>query len=316
MGLPEAERERQALEWVRCLADPHFAGWDKHMRWLEEDPLNAEAFDRIALEMEMATEGLPLAGPIPPAAPVANDNEALARRRRWRVGTSFGGVVAASVAALLFWPHHPQIEGGHFITTAPGVSREIAFADGTRVALNGASKLRIDDSRSLALVEGEAYFEVAHHADRPFRLQVGSRMIQDVGTAFDVSIAPETIRVSVREGAVAIDPGAGNVRLIAGQEARIGVGGDIVRTTVAQDRQVGGWRNGRLVYQEASWTEVVTDLTRALGVPVSLSPDMAVRRFTGVIVLDHDKSRTVRRLADVAGVSVVPEGQGWRLGPR
>jgi transmembrane sensor len=314
MTLTDTEREQQALDWVRRIADPLFSGWDEHLQWLEADSRNAEAFDRISLDMEMATEGLPAAGAVP-ASPVANDNEEPSRRR-WSLGMSVGGLVAAGFVALLLWPHHPASQGPRFITTMPGTSRDIALADGTKIALNGGSRLRIDDDRSLALIDGEGYFEVVHHADRPFRLQAGSRSIQDVGTSFDVSVAPQSMCVSVREGAVAIDPGGGNVQLTAGQEARIGAGGDIVRTTAAQNHAIGGWREGRLVYQEASWAEVAIDLNRALGVEVSLAPDMATRRFTGVIMLDRDRARTIRRLADVAGVSATPEGQGWRLARR
>ncbi len=315
MDLPDV-REQQALDWVRRIADPGFGDWTEHLRWLEADPRNAELFDRVSLEIEQATEGLPSAGPNPPAVPVANDNETRSVRRRWGLGASFTGLVAAGVAALLVWPHPASLDSGRIITTAPGTSREIALADGTRIALNGGSRLRIDNSRSLILMDGEAYLDVAHHADRPFRLQVGSNIIQDVGTSFDVAITPQLTRVSVREGAVAIDPEAENVRLDAGQEARIGAGGDILRTTVGQDHAIGSWREGRLVYQEASWTEVVTDLSRALGVPVSLAPDLAGRRFTGVIVIDRNSTRTIRRLADVANVSAIQKGQGWQLAPR
>jgi transmembrane sensor len=314
MSLPEAKREQQALDWVRRIADPAFTAWDVHMAWLEEDPRNAEAFDRVSLEMELATEGLPGAGPIPPAAPIANDNDLSRPGRRWRIGSAMGGLVAACAAAFLLWPH-PE-PGVRLITTAPGVPRDIALADGTKIALNGGGRMRIDGDRSVALLDGEAYFDVAHHVDHPFRLRVGSRVIQDVGTAFDVATSPQTIRLSVREGAVAIDPDTEDVRLTAGQEAKIGKGGEIVRTTVAQNDAVGGWREGRLVYREASWTEVVTDLSRALGVPVSASPEMAQRSFTGVIVLDRDRTRTVQQVASVAGVVAVREGQGWLLAPR
>lgn len=314
MSLPDIDRERQALDWVRRIADPTFSEWDAHLQWLEEDPRNAEIFDRVSLEIETATKELPAAGSIPPVPMVANDNDGTERRRRWAIGTASGGF-AAVAAALLLWPH-PDAGGSRLITTSPGVPRDIALADGTRIALNGAGRMRIDHDRSVALLDGEAFFQVVHHSDRPFRLQVGPRVIQDVGTAFDVAVSPGTTRISVREGAVAIDPEAENIRLVAGQEARIGTGGEIVRSTVQQNDAIGGWREGRLVYQEASWTEVVTDLSRALGVSVIADPRMEDRRFTGVILLDRDRSRTIRRVANVAGLSASREGEGWRLAPR
>jgi transmembrane sensor len=315
MSLPDIDRERQALDWVRRIADPAFSEWDAHLQWLEENPRNAELFDRVSLEIEAAAEGLPAAGPIPPAPVVENDNHGTERRRRWAIGTASGGFLAAAAAALLLWPH-PDAGGARLITTSPGVPRDITLADGTRIALNGAGRMRIDHDRSVALLDGEAFFQVVHHSDRPFRLQVGSRVIQDVGTAFDVAVSPGTTRISVREGAVVIDPEAENIRLAAGQEARIGTGGEIVRSTVQQANAISGWREGRLVYQGASWTEVATDLSRALGIPVTADSRMEDRRFTGVILVDRDRSRTIRRVANVAGLSASREGEGWRLAPR
>lgn len=314
MSLPDIDREQQALDWVRRIADPKFSAWDAHLQWLEEDPCNAEVFDRVSLEMEAATDGLPPAGSLPPAPAVANDNDGIARRRRWAIGTSAGGFIAAA-AALLLWP---QTDAGspRLITTSPGVPRDIALADGTKIALNGAGRMRIDNDRSVALLDGEAFFEVTHHNDHPFRLQVGPRVVQDVGTAFDVAISPDATRISVREGAVAIDPEAENIRLAAGQEARLGANGGIIRSMVPQSSAIGGWREGRLVYQGASWTEVVTDLSRALGVSVTADPRMEDRRFTGVIILDRDRSRTIRRVANVAGLSATRKGEGWLLAPQ
>ena len=316
MNSPETEREQQALDWVRRIADPGFTEWDRHILWLEQDYRNTEAFDRISLDMEAATVGLPAAGPYLRGIPVANDNGRGLPGRPWWVGTLVGGIAAAGLVALVLWPHHAASGSQQLITTLPGVSREIVLVDGSKVSLNGGSTLRIVDDRSLVLVDGEAYLEVVHHAADPFRLQAGGRIIEDVGTSFDVSVAPQVTRVAVHEGAVAIDPQLGNVRLTAGQEARIGADGDILRRTVAQDRGIGGWREGRLVYQEASWTEVVNDLNRSLGVRVSLAPGLAARRFTGVIMLDRDQAKTILRLANAAGISATRDGQGWRFDQR
>lgn len=315
MSLPENDREQQALDWVRRIADPEFGDWDAHMRWLEEDPANAEVFDRMSIEMEAATEGLDAAGPVAPSVPVANDNEMRGRRRRWAWGTGAGGLVAASLAAFLLWPQ-PQAGAGRLIATSPGVSRNIQLADGSRIALNGGGRIRIDSDRSATLLDGEAFFDVAHHRDRPFRLQVGARVVQDVGTAFDVATSSQATRIAVREGAIAIDPEAENIRLIAGEEARIGADGQIIRTTAPQIRAIGGWRDGRLVYQGATWTDVVTDLSRTLGVPVSAAPAMTGRRFTGVIILDRDQGLTIRRVATLGGVTAMRDGKGWLLAPR
>jgi transmembrane sensor len=316
MNSPDNQRNIQALEWARRIADPLFVDWAAHMRWLEDDARNAEAFDLACLDMEAATSQLAPAPSHSGAAAIANDNGAAGPSRHWWRTGAWGGLAAACAAGLLLWPRPvPQVDD-RAVITPPGVQRTVALADGSTVALNGSSRLRIGADRSVALIDGEGFFEVRHDATHPFTLKVGSTVIQDVGTAFDVSTSADVTRVAVREGAVAIDPQGQNLQLTAGQGARITADGAVTRAAVAQAADIDGWRRGRLVYQGASWSEVVIDLTRALGVDVSVAPGMAATRFTGVIIVDPDPNLTIRRLAAAADLTLVRQGHGWLLSPR
>src|SRR3546814_10056817 len=72
-----------------------------------------------------------------------------------------------------------------------------------------AYEMRISDWSSdvcssdlITLEEGEAWFQVAHDAHRPFVVDVGSVRIRAVGTAFSVRRNPEGVDVMVTEGVV------------------------------------------------------------------------------------------------------------------
>ncbi|MDB5738191.1 MAG: iron dicitrate transport regulator FecR [Sphingomonas bacterium] len=313
--------EREALDWARRVADPEFSDWEAHLHWLEQNAGHAEAFGRACLDMEAMTVDLAPAGR-PPAASMtlsANDNPvapARAHRPRWWFGAA-GGAIAASVAGLLLIsPRHPPA-AMRIIETAPGATRAITMADGTRITLNGGSRIEIaqGDTRGVAIVMGEGFFDVVHDDRRPFSVRAGDTLIRDVGTAFDVAVDTDTTRVAVREGEVAL--GADNaVRLKAGQGARIDRGGTIVRGAINDPASAGGWRQGRLVYRDALLADVAADLGRSLGAPVSFDPGIAARRFTGVIAIDADHDLTIRRLAASAGLAVSREGTGWHLALR
>ena len=87
---------------------------------------------------------------------------------------------------------------------------ELVLADGTKVWLNGGSGLKFParfeaGSRRVELA-GEAYFEVAKDAGRPFTVVTASAEIEVLGTSFDVnSYASETsIQTALLEGSVKI----------------------------------------------------------------------------------------------------------------
>lgn len=309
--------EEEALAWVRRIQDTDFADWAGHADWLEADPRHLEIFDRVSTLIEDATDGLAPAGLVPPVdrpEPVNDNPPITVVRRRW--GRAAGFAVAAGIVGLLIAPqlHHPAPAAETF-TTSPGQTRDIALADGTRIALNGDSNLRIDvaDPRVATLTHGEAYFEVVHDAARPFVVHVGGGTIRDVGTAFDVALDGSVAEVAVHEGAVEAGQPDRTMQLGAGQAARIAADGSTTLMAHVEPTSVGGWRSGRLSFRDAALDRVARDLSRSLGEPVTLDPTLSGRRFTGVVVLDADHDRVMRRLAGVMGLAVTRAGQGWRL---
>ncbi|MFX6838621.1 FecR family protein, partial [Acinetobacter baumannii] len=75
--------------------------------------------------------------------------------------------------------------------TRPGTTKELAFADGTRIDLNGQTALALDqaDPRAVRLEQGEARFAVQHGA-KPFTVQAGGFELRDLGTVFNVRLTP------------------------------------------------------------------------------------------------------------------------------
>ncbi len=312
-------REEEALAWVRRVEDTAFADWEAHADWLEADPRNLAMYDRVSALMDRATAGLAAAGSMPPRDELepVNDNTATpVARRRWRGAA--GLAVAAGIVGLLVAPQlHRAPAELETIATPPGQTRSLALADGTRVALNGDTRLRLDPAqpREVTLARGEAYFEVVHDPARPFIVHASGGAVRDVGTAFDVALDQGAAEVTVHEGAVLAGQDGQGTRLGAGQAARIGANGSTTMIARVEPIAVGSWRNGRLSFHDVSLERVVRDLSRSLGETVTLDPLLAGRRFTGVVILDADHERVVHRLAAVTGLAVARAGSGWRLSP-
>ena len=77
------------------------------------------------------------------------------------------------------------------LVTPRGSEYSLTLADGTQVWLNAASRLRFftsDRGRERRVwLEGEAYFEVAHDARRPFIVESGGQSIRVLGTRFNIN---------------------------------------------------------------------------------------------------------------------------------
>ncbi|WP_374944368.1 FecR domain-containing protein [Sphingomonas sp.] len=308
----ERQRENEALVWVARLHDPAFAEWDAHIAWLEADPLHAAALDRAEVRMEDATAGLGSARVMPIEA--ANDNPAVPATRGRGVLGAAAALAAAVVGAVLVTPGEQSEPPQRIVAqTQAGEHRTITLADGTTVALNGdtAISLTRGDARQVTVDRGEAFFTVVHDAARPFRVAVGDAVIQDVGTAFNVVSAQGDVEIAVRDGAVDYDADRTPVRVAAGKRLRVGDG---LAVTMPVDRSaVGGWRSGRLTYRDTAMTQVARDVARSIGEPVAVSPEVRMRRFTGVIAVNTNHRAMFERIGAVAGVRATHSSAGWRI---
>ncbi|MEI9987591.1 MAG: FecR domain-containing protein [Aliidongia sp.] len=101
------------------------------------------------------------------------------------------GGLATALIALAVLPER----GVH--TTGPGPrSRPSSWKTARHVWLNGDSRLKVDftaPTRHVVLERGEAFFKVAHDANRPFVVEADPRQIVVTGTEFDVRRAAESV---------------------------------------------------------------------------------------------------------------------------
>lgn len=302
--------DEQALDWVIRIRDPEFAGWDAFAQWLEQDPAHARAYDAMAAIDADLPALIPAASAIPSPA---NDVESVPGwRRPWRwVG---GGAVAAALVAVLSVGMFDRA-APYSIQTAAGEHREVTLDDGTRIALNGGSTLRLDhnDARFAALDRGEAVFTVTHDVKNPFRLHVGQAILEDAGTVFNVTRDAGITRVGVAEGAVIYNPGFEAIHLPAGRALRANDSDSQIAVRSISPKQVAGWQSGHLSYEDTAVSDIASDFARNLGIRVTVAPAVATARFTGTFALNRDASGFFATAAPLMGLSAVRQADGWLL---
>ncbi|MGE9764122.1 FecR family protein [Pseudomonas sp. PDM20] len=232
--------------------------------WLAEDPAHASAYREIE---QLWSDLDQLRRP------------AIAPRRGFSL--PWRGLAAASVfcAALLL---ANDFSGGRLAdpqrvqSTAPGEQREVTLVDGTRVFLAADSTLRVDYSegwRDVRLLRGEAYFEVTHDADRPFRVTAGESRVRVLGTGFDVHREGDGLTVAVRHGKVALQAqlaAPGEQTLTAGDRARLSSGAGEAQVDRVPVAAIAAWRDGMLAFRNQPLGALVDELSQYRAAPIRL----------------------------------------------
>ncbi|MFT4045629.1 MAG: FecR domain-containing protein [Solimonas sp.] len=238
----------------------------------EDAPAPADRLSEQALARHR--EALRERFPLPPARP---------HRRRAAAVTTL--LLVLTGAALWCDPayRHERYE------TAIGEQRRLALRDGSTVTLDTGSRLELSwhlRSRR-AVLDGQALFDVARAAWRPFRVAAGDARVRVVGTAFNVREADggASTLVTVLRGRVAVRAaadGGDELLLGIGERARVRAGQVSAEARVDTARGL-PWTQGRLVFERTPLRDVLAEIQRYRRAPLTLTePRLGALPLSGV----------------------------------
>lgn len=273
----------KAAAWHARLDAPDM-DWAAFGAWLDADPANRAAYDRIALlDADIIAAAPAIAAHLP-----ANDEPDAVTTPRRRILWLVGGGAAAMLAIALALPSmivHPPAPRD--IATGADETRGLTLTDGSSIRIDRASRLRVTDGESpvVEVARGTANFSVRHDPARSFTVRAGGYEVRDVGTRFDVSASNDAVVVAVAEGAVSVArSGQGDgVPVAAGQRLDLAAGA--AQRSRVDPATVGGWSSGRLVYDNAPLALVAGDISRYAGARLVVDPSAADMRFSGVLTI-------------------------------
>jgi transmembrane sensor len=231
--------------------------------------------------------------------------------RRSRRAFATGAVLAmAAVVTLVLAAPSLLIRLQADFRTETGESRVVTLADGTSVDLSADSAIDVDltqEGRHVRLLAGQAFFDVAHDAKRPFTVDAGNARVVVLGTAFDVALDEEATTVQLARGVVGIsgDGGKRGVSEMApGDMATVDAKtGEISHVAVPID-EIGAWRGGLLFVNDVTIDSVIARLQRYhhawIGVP---DRTLGRQRVTGLYDL-RDPDRALKALVQPHGGKV------------
>lgn len=186
-----------------------------------------------------------------------------------------------------------------------GETRFVTLADGSHVHLGARSAIavRYDGARrNIALLQGEAWFEVAPDPDRPFVVEAAQGSVTARGTAFDVTLEGAGARVAVTEHSVRISSGGAETVVSEGEEAVYDHDAPASTPTPIRLSRATAWRRGKLVFEDRPLSEALAALSRyRRGYVYCLDRSICAQRVTGVFSSD-DPAQALREIEAYLGL--------------
>lgn len=253
---------------------------------------------------------------------------ALARTRKSRPGvtlvgtlksrpvTSFGFTAITALALLvsLQW-----VEARSVYSTGVGEQRLVRLDDGSRVRLDTQTQIKVrfgQDARRVVLEKGQAFFDVAKDAGRPFVVAAGTTDVQAVGTRFDVRRDDGKVRVILVDGVVEVRtatpaPSAGppqrwtlkpGEQLTAGRQVIAPRSVDVAAAT--------SWTDGRITFRAVPLTTAIAEVNRYSDEKIELDAPLVGAIPVSGIFNSGDTEAFVAAVSDLHGLRAVRQADG------
>ena len=298
---PQVTREiaAEAAVWIARLHGP---GRSKAMEreclaWQARSSAHRLAFERCT-DLWMDAAGVDRAGMVRVPGADAPGGAGRVGRRKFPP-RAVALALAMLVVVLAF---RPWLDAGHY-GTGVGEQRLVVLADGSRMSLNTATRVRVvlgRDRRLVELVSGEAMFEVAKDASRPFVVRAAGSEVVATGTAFVVRVAPGidaardagdgALDVPLVEGRVVVRgadsgvtarPAGLPVAMSPGERLRVpgrdrGGAGGAARVDRPRMDQVLAWKRGEAIFDNTALLDALAEMNRYSAVPVVVADPQAL----------------------------------------
>lgn len=159
----------------------------------------------------------------------------------------------------------------------------LTLSDGTRVWLNSETSIQypvaFGAKERRVFVQGEAYFEVAKDAKKPFTVQFMSSSVTVLGTSFNIRAYPEEKRsqTTLAEGSVRIYSPGSSMLLKPGEQAEVSaLSGEMVKQEV-EVKNFTSWKDGRFVFEQQPLEYIMRTLERWYDIRVIFKDEGAKR---------------------------------------
>jgi len=197
-GTSQREVQAECHQWLALLHSGNVTDADRARfeSWLQADPRHRHAYELLQLVWNDISELLQLKTLKPRPS---RRRAAPSVQRRALLWFAAAAVVAIAILAVNS-RDETSPEFAQDYATRLGEVRTLQLPDGSSLTLGAYSHAAVKLSateRRVSLDRGEAYFDVAQDAARPFFVDARSAAVRVVGTRFDVRVGSNRVRIEV-----------------------------------------------------------------------------------------------------------------------
>jgi len=190
------------------------------------------------------------------------------------------------------------------MTTPAGGQYQLTLPDGSKVWLNASSSIHYPtaflEKERRVTITGEAYFEIAKNANKPFIVSIyNGAEVKVLGTHFNIKAYTDEdeIKTTLLEGSINIYNGLKNNFLLPGNQAKIDKSGAIKVQADADLEEAVAWKNGNFQFNSADVAAVLRQAARWYNIEVVYAGKPSTEnRFTGKIPMSVNLSRLLKWL--------------------
>jgi transmembrane sensor len=176
-----------------------------------------------------------------------------------------------------------------------GQVNQVFLADGTRIWINSETKLTTPSvfapNERVVKLNGEAFFEVAKDAKRPFRVEVNGQQIEVLGTSFNVRAYENSneIETTLETGQIRLHIGSQTTLLEPGEQSLFNKSERQLIIAKVNAETFSSWKDGRYEFQNEDLLEVFKVVERWYDVEITADETyFNGMRFSGVIKRNKD----------------------------
>ena len=201
-----------------------------------------------------------------------------------------------------------------------GESSTVHLADNSKLILNTNTFVQVRYSTKARLIElqrGEIHIEVAHDSQRPLSVIAGGKIIQAIGTAFNVELRNNLVQLLVTDGKVLITEKSldlttenidektfklpsSSMAISKGEKIDFDLSGfqaeKVTKVAPVEIAASLSWRQGNLIFRGESLAEVMAEISRYSDVKFELDDN---KQLQEIQVVGMFKTGDITGLLDV-----------------
>lgn len=195
------------------------------------------------------------------------------------------------------------------VYAAYGEKKHLILPDSSEIWLNAGTTFKYPETftgkKRLVYLDGEAYFSVKKDASRPFIVKASQMSVTVLGTRFNVKAYPddERITTTLSSGKVEINVPSQSPEILSPNE-QLTYNKKTSHISIAEipAADTDSWVTGKLIFTNASLTEIQQTLERRYNVTFSNHTSLAGNaRYTVRFLQKEDLEQVLNVLGDIVG---------------